>query len=213
MTPRRPVRVLIVDDHALVREGIRQALSTADFEVVGEGEGAADGLERAKALDPDVVVLDVSLAAGGNGLKVAERLRREVPATRILMLSVYDNPEYVLESVRVGAHGYLRKDTLPAELREAILTVADGRTTFERVLPGGNEPPRRTASSDRLAALTRRERDVLIGVANGKTNREIASELGLSTRTVESYREALIRKLEIPTVAGLTKFALDSGLL
>jgi DNA-binding NarL/FixJ family response regulator len=129
------------------------------------------------------------------------------------MLSVYDNPEYVLESVRVGAHGYLRKDTLPAELREAILTVADGRTRFERVLPGGTEPARRASSPDRLAALTRRERDVLIGVASGKTNREIASELGLSTRTVESYREALIRKLEIPTVAGLTKFALDSGLL
>jgi two-component system nitrate/nitrite response regulator NarL len=210
----RPVRVLIIDDHALVREGIRQALSTADFEVVGEGEGATDGLERAKALEPDVVVLDVSLAAGGNGLKVAERLRREVPATRILMLSVYDNPEYVLESVRVGAHGYLRKDTLPADLREAILTVADGRTRFERVLPGTNEPPpRRASSADRLAALTRRERDVLIGVASGKTNREIATELALSTRTVESYREALMRKLDIPTVAGLTKFALDSGLL
>ncbi len=209
----RPVRVLIIDDHALVREGIRQALSTPDFVVVGEGEGAIDGLDRAKALDPDVVVLDVSLADGANGLKVAERLLREVPAARILMLSVHDNPEYVLESVRVGAHGYLRKDTLPAELREAILTVADGRTRFDRILPGGNELRRSPLPADRLAGLTRREREVLVGVASGKTNREIATELGLSTRTVESYREALVRKLDIPTVAGLTKLALDLGLL
>ena len=208
---KRPVRVLIVDDHALVREGIRQALATPDFDVVGEGQGATDGLERAKSLAPDVVVLDVSLA-DGNGLRVAEQLHREVPATRILMLSVYDDPEYVLESVRVGAHGYLRKDTLPAELRDAIMTVAAGRTRFDTVLTGSAEP-RRARATDKLASLTRREREVLIGIANGKTNREIAGELGLSTRTVESYREALVRKLEISTVAGLTKFALDSGLL
>ena len=207
----RPVRVLIVDDHALVREGIRQALATPEFEVVGEGEGATDGLERAKTLAPDVVVLDVSLA-DGNGLRVAEQLHREVPATRILMLSVYDDPEYVLESVRVGAHGYLRKDTLPAELRDAIMTVAAGRTRFDTVLTGSTEP-RRSRPTDKIGSLTKREREVLIGIANGKTNREIASDLGLSTRTVESYREALVRKLEISTVAGLTKFALDSGLL
>jgi DNA-binding NarL/FixJ family response regulator len=208
---KRPVKVLIVDDHALVREGIRQALATADFIVVGEGEGATEAIERARALQPDVVVLDVSLP-DGNGLRVAERLRREQPATRILMLSVYDNPEYVLESVRVGAHGYLRKDTLPGELRRAILTVADGGTQFESVLSNSDET-RRPQATDRLATLTRREREVLIGVASGKTNREIASELGLSSRTVESYRETLVRKLEISTVAGLTKFALDSGLL
>jgi DNA-binding NarL/FixJ family response regulator len=130
------------------------------------------------------------------------------------MLSVYDNPEYVLESVRVGAHGYLRKDTLPAELRDAIVTVARGGTRFDTVLSGAeSRRSERIDRIDRLASLTRREREVLIGVASGRTSREIAGQLGLSTRTVESYREALVRKLEIPTVAGLTKFALDAGLL
>jgi two-component system nitrate/nitrite response regulator NarL len=210
-----PIRVLIVDDHALVREGIRQALAAPGFEVVDEAADGAEGLSKARRHHPDVVLLDISLP-GENGLRTAARLRTEVPASRILMLSVYDQPEYVMEAVRVGAHGYLLKDTMPTDLRDAIKTVVTGGTRFDSVLSGGrvpSPPPVRNDMLERLDQLTRREREVLIGIAGGKTNKEIAAGLGLSPRTVESYRESLIRKLGIPSVAGLTKFALDAGLL
>lgn len=211
----RPIRVIIVDDHALVREGIRQALSVPGFDVVGEAGDGPDGLELARRLAPDVVVMDISMP-GESGLRTAARLRADVPEARILMLSVYDQPEYVMEAVRSGAHGYLLKDTLPDELREAIRTVAGGGTRFDALHPGAREPAAPIVSSTlagRLEQLTRREREVLVGIASGRTNKEIAAELGLSPRTVESYRESLIRKLDIPSVAGLTKFALDAGLL
>lgn len=209
------IRVLIVDDHALVREGIRQALAAPGFEVVAEAGDGPEGVSKAREFAPDVVLLDISLP-GENGLRTAARLRAEAPAARILMLSVYDQPEYILEAVRVGAHGYLLKDTLPVELRHAIQTVAGGGTRFEKVLSAPRDPEPRIIPGDlaeRLDTLTRREREVLVGIAGGKTNKEMAAALGLSPRTVESYRESLIRKLGIPSVAGLTKFALDAGLM
>ena len=209
------IRVLIVDDHPLVREGIRQALAAPGFEVVAEAGDGLEGVSKARQFTPDVVLLDISLP-GENGLRTAARLRAEAPDARILMLSVYDQPEYVLEAVRVGAHGYLLKDTMPFELRQAIQTVASGGTRFERVLSTPRVPDPRILPGDlaeRLDQLTRREREVLVGIAAGKTNKEMAAALGLSPRTVESYRESLIRKLGIPSVAGLTKFALDAGLL
>ncbi|MBS1240881.1 MAG: NarL family two-component response regulator [Gemmatimonadetes bacterium] len=210
-----PIRILVVDDHALVREGIRQALTVPGFQVVGEAGSGPEALERAIALAPDVVVLDISLP-GENGIKTAGRIRVEMPAVRILMLSVHDHPEYVMESVKAGAHGYLRKDTLPEDLRAAIRSIHEGDTCFGNVLSDEVEtvtPILQTNATQRLELLTRRERDVLIGVAGGKTNKEIAGALGLSPRTVESYRESLIRKLGIPSVAGLTRFAIDAGLL
>jgi DNA-binding NarL/FixJ family response regulator len=211
----RRVRVLLVDDHPLVREGIRLALNTAGFQVVGEAANATEGFSEAVRLQPDVVVMDISLP-GESGLSVATRLLQEMPSTRILMLSVYHQAEYVLEAVRLGAHGYLLKDTLPADLREAVRTVANGGTHFARALSssGASEsPPLSPDTTASLGQLTQRERQVLTGIAEGHTNKEIAASLGLSPRTVESYRESLIRKLGIPSVAGLTKFALDAKLL
>lgn len=209
------IRILIVDDHALVREGIRIALTSPGFRVIGEAGTGPQGVEEALRLRPDVVVLDVSLP-GESGIQVAARIRAEVPDARILMLSVHDHTQYVLESARAGAHGYLRKDTLPAALRQAIAEVHAGRTAFADLVPGEAEslnPPLESNTAQRLGLLTPRERDVLLGVARGQTNKEIASEHGLSVRTVESYRESLMQKLGIRTVAGLTRFALDAGLL
>ena len=210
-----PIRVMIIDDHALVREGIRQALTVPGFEVVGEAGNGADGLAQARALAPEVVVLDISLP-GENGIRTAARFRTEFPEIRVLMLSVHDHAEYVLESVKAGAHGYLRKDTLPDELRRAITTIHEGRTYFGQALEGGPAAPAPvlpSAAADRLELLTRREREVLVGIAIGKGNKEIAADLGRSVRTVESYRETLIRKLGIPSVAGLTRFAIEARLL
>lgn len=210
-----PIRIVLVDDHTLVRQGIRQALTAPGFEVVGEAGTGPEGLARVLELRPDVVVLDISLPEE-NGIVTAGRIRAEAPDTRILMLSVHDHQQYVLESAKAGAHGYLRKDTLPEELREAIRTIHGGDTHFGSSLGEDTDvvtPRLQNNAAQRLALLTPREREVLIGIAEGLTNKEIATRLGLSPRTVESYRETLIRKLGIPSVAGLTRFALDAALI
>ncbi len=169
----------------------------------------------AAKLQPDVVVLDISMP-GESGLEVAARLRGTSPEPRVLILSMHDNAEYVLESVRAGAHGYLLKDTAAVELRSAIRTVCRGESYFSppiasrlrEALRGEHE-----THAGSLAQLTAREREVLLGVARGRTNKEIAGELGISHRTVETHRESLMRKLQIRTVAELTRFALGAGIL
>jgi DNA-binding NarL/FixJ family response regulator len=209
------IRVVISDDHHLVREGIRQVLMAGDeFEIVGEAGDGTEALRLAESLAPDVLVLDVSMP-GQSGIEVTSALRDRASPVRVLMLSVHDHPQYVLAAVRAGARGYLRKDTQPAELRRAVRAVARGEALFSpsvahhlsAAIQGGDEVE--TAAS-RLAALTPRERDVLLGIAEGRTNKEIAHVLGLSSRTVESYRESLMRKLGIYTVAELTRLALEA---
>ena len=208
------IRILIVDDHTLVREGIRHALTVPGFDVVGEAGSGPEGLEMARALTPDVIVLDVSLP-GMSGIQTAARVRALVPDTRVLMLSVHDHAEYVLEAAKAGAHGYLRKDTLPQDLRQAIRTVHEGQTAFADLVdsPSTIAPVLESNTTQRLALLTPREREVLLGIADGKTNKEIATALDLSVRTVESYRETLMQKLGIRSVAGLTRFAIDAHLI
>lgn len=208
------VRIIVVDDHPLVREGIRQALSVPGFEVVAESGSGEEGLSLIRALRPDVVLMDITLP-GITGIEAVGLMRHESPGTRVLMLSVHDHTEYVLESVRAGAHGYLRKDALPADLRAAVNAVAEGRTMFG----SGSTPlaeavaPVVVTAADRLELLTRREREVLVGIASGQSNKEVAAQLGLSVRTIESYRETLTGKLGVAGTAGLTRLAIESGLL
>ena len=216
-----PIRVLVVDDHSVVREGIRHVLSEGDdFVVVGEASSGAEAVTRAAALKPDVVVLDISMP-GGSGLHAVDELLERAPGVRVLMLSVHDDIEYVLESVRAGAHGYVRKDSTPAELRAAIRMVSTGDAYFSpqvakqlaEALRSGKaaETPKRPPRA--VDVLTSRELQILVHVAEGKTNREIGTQLGISTRTVEAHRDSLTRKLGIRTVAGLTRLALEQGLL
>jgi DNA-binding NarL/FixJ family response regulator len=219
-----PIRVLVVDDHAVVREGIRHILEgEPGFAVVGEAGNAGDALRLAVERRPDVVVLDVSMP-GESGLRVAPRLREAAPESRVLIMSMHDNAEYVREGVRAGASGYLLKDSAAAELRLAVRAVHAGGSYFSTPaalgLSGGGADgagnatrgePTRDGSSPSLDVLTGREREVLDGIARGLTNKEIAAELGISHRTVETHRESLMRKLGIRTVAGLTRFVLDAG--
>jgi len=200
----------------IVRTGIRHVLeSEADFVVVGEAGSGSEALALAAELRPDVVVLDISMP-DQSGLEVAARLRTGSSAPRILILSMHNNTEYVLESVRAGAQGYLLKDTAAAELRTAVRAVCRGESYFS--------PPVATrltaavrgeygATNGGLDLLTSREREVLLGVARGRTNKEIAAELGISPRTVETHRESLMRKLQIRTVAELTRLAIESGIM
>jgi DNA-binding NarL/FixJ family response regulator len=210
-----PVRVLIADDHAIVRTGIRHVLeSEPGFEVVGETASGADTLRLAASLHPDVVVLDISMP-GESGLAIVRRLLADDQPPRVLMLSMHHNSEYVLESVRAGAHGYLLKDTAATELRAAIRAVCQGESYFSPPVASSLSAAVRgeLEGGHQLEQLTSREREVLQGIASGQTNKEIAAELGISHRTVETHRESLMKKLEIRTVAELTRFALGAGLV
>ncbi len=225
MSEHGPIKVLVVDDHSVVREGIRHVLDDGvRFAVIGEASSGVEAVSAAVALQPDVVVLDISMP-GGSGLHAVSELLERVPQIRILMLSVHDDLEYILESVRSGAHGYLRKDSTPAELRDAITTVRSGDAWFSpqvarqlaEALRNGTAPQepidRQVKPPQAVDVLTGREREILIHIAEGKTNKEIGAALGISTRTVEAHRDSLMRKLGIRTVAGLTRLALEQGLL
>ena len=210
-----PIRVLVCDDHAVVREGIRHVLEAEPgVTVVAEAGNAAQAMTMAVEHRPDVIVLDVSMP-GESGLRAAPRLREAVPEARILIMSMHDNAEYVREGVRAGASGYLLKDSAAAELRLAVRAVHAGGSYFSTPAAQGLTSEDREGGEGTLPpidVLTARERDVLEGVARGLTNKEIAAELGISHRTVETHRESLMRKLGIRTVAGLTRYVLDLSL-
>lgn len=217
MSARR-IRVLVADDHAVVREGIRHVLSEATgFEVIGEAREGSDVMPLAQTHRPDVVVLDITMP-GESGLEILPRLREALGEVKVLVLSMHDHPQYVMEAIRAGANGYVLKDARPAELREAIRAVYRGESVFtpsvaRQLGEGLRQEAEREERLGRIQSLTSREQDVLRRIADGRTNKEIATELGISPRTVESYRESLMRKLRIRTVAGLTRFALETGML
>jgi DNA-binding NarL/FixJ family response regulator len=211
------IRVLIADDHAIVREGIRQVLCTDDargFDVVGEASNGLEAVALAIEVKPDVVVLDLTMPQL-SGLDAAARIRDAVPEAAILVLSIHDHEEYVMQSVRAGAQGYLRKDSSPAELRGAVRALYEGGSYFSAPVVrsisgrGGRDHER---EQSKLAGLTPREREVLVEIARGRTNKEMAAQLGISVRTVESHRDTLMRKLGIRGAAALTRFAVDAGI-
>jgi DNA-binding NarL/FixJ family response regulator len=212
------IRILIADDHSLFREGVRQVLSgDPAFEVVAETGNGREVLPLIAQCAPDVALLDISMP-GATGLELAAAIREQRLPVRVIMLSVHDHAEYVLESARVGAHGYLRKDTSPIELRGAIHAVAAGESFFSPAIANRlTEMVRGDVSRDEMAVrferLTPREREVLAGIVDGDTNKEIAAAMGISPRTVETHRESLMHKLGIRSVAGLTRFAVASGLI
>jgi len=211
------LRVVIADDHAVVRQGIRGVLEEVEgLEVVGEAGDGAQALTLTEEHQPDVVLLDVTMP-GLTGLEVAKQLRDAGSGVRVLILSMHDEPEYVLEAVRAGADGYVLKDVAPAELRAAVTAVQEGREYFSarvthQLSVGLREEIEREQRRSRLDSLTAREVEVLVLVAQGMTNRSIADSLGISPRTVETHRERVMAKLRIRTVAGLTRFVVELGL-
>ncbi len=211
------LRVVIADDHSVVRQGIRGVLEEINgLDVVGEVGDGVEALAMVIDLSPDVVVLDVNMPAM-SGLEVTMALREEGSPVRVLILSMHDDPEYVLQAVRAGADGYVLKDVSPAELRDAVLAVHEGRDHFTaRVTQQLSVGLRREIEEEqlrtRVGSLTQREREVLLLVAQGMTNREAGGKLEISPRTVETHRERVMDKLRIRTVAGLTRFVVEHSL-
>ncbi|KIT15207.1 response regulator [Jannaschia aquimarina] len=203
----RPIRILIADDHPMVAEGIRALLETYDdLDVVGAvGDGAA-AVAAAGELHPDVALLDLNMP-GVDGLSATEILRDRHPEIRVLILSMHDTREYVATALRHGAAGYCLKDQDSQEIRRAIDVVLSG----ERYLCPGAESALEPA--DGTEPLTSREQTILLHLAQGRSNKEVAAALDISVRTVETHRKNLKRKLGISSTAGLTRYAMEHGVL
>jgi DNA-binding NarL/FixJ family response regulator len=208
------IRVLLVEDHDLVRAGVRALIAgLADIEVVGEAATGQAGLELAEQVLADVVLLDLSLPEL-HGLEVLQRLQERRPELRVLVLSMHRDEEYAARAIRQGAYGYLTKDASADELGQAIRDVHRGvrHVGSALSLPAVHEALRRD-TPDRLAVLTPRQREVLQLVAEGHTTREVAARLGISPKTVEVHRSHLMDRLEIRELAGLVRFAIATGLV
>jgi two-component system nitrate/nitrite response regulator NarL len=213
--PKKTIRVLIVDDHPVVRKGIAASLAAHDhIQIVGEAADGVQALRLAHELQPDIMLTDIDLPEK-NGLVVTETIRKEIPAIRVLILSMHTNTDYVLRIVQSGASGYILKGGTTEDLLRAIETVQGGEAFFspEVARTALNQFVRGSNNGGTLSTLTTREREVLIHIADGLSNKEIAGQLGVGVRTVETHRERIMKKLNIHSVAGLTKFALAQGLI
>ena len=216
----RKIRLILADDHAVIRSALSMFLgSQPDLEVVG---AAADGYQAAdlvRALLPDVLILDITMPGVG-GVQMIERLRQECPDTRVLVLTMHDDPAYMRAVLAAGGSGYVVKTAADTELLSAIRAVAQGRLFVDLTLPVGpnavsdeGRPEPGRAPSAGLMSLSEREREVFEQVAQGHTNQEIADKLFLSVKTVETYRGRVGKKLGLQTRADFVRFAVESGVL
>jgi two-component system nitrate/nitrite response regulator NarL len=211
---KKKIKILLVDDHPVVRKGLVSCLSAKEnLKVVGEASNGAEALKLVKELQPDIVLMDVSMP-GMDGLAVTEALRKDAPDTRVLVLSMQSNRDPVLRLIKAGARGYVLKDAPTEELVSAIETVYAGEAYFSKPVAqiALNQYISDADDSKPVAKLSEREREVLALIAEGKSNKEIAMHLGIGVRTTETHRERIMRKLDIHSVAGLTKFAIANGI-
>lgn len=217
--PMKEIRVVIADDHAMVREGLRALVDAQpDLRVVGEAADGAEAIAQVRDLRPDVVLLDLSMPGMG-GAESAARITNETPSVKVLALTMHEERGYVSRLLRAGAAGYVLKRTVSSELVRAIHVVSGGGTYVDPSLAGTlfvDRPVRAAPPGDerRVAAeLTRRETDVLQLVARGHSNKEIASALEISVKTVETHKANGMTKLGLPSRAALVRFAMDEGWL
>lgn len=210
------VRVLLADDHTLVRAGLRKLLeSIPDMEVVGEAGDGLELLELTEKLQPQLVLMDIAMPRL-NGLETTGRLVKAWPDIRVLILSMHQNGEYVRQALRQGAVAYLLKDAAPLELELAIRAVLKGETYLSPAVSKGvvSDYVHRLRNEDEPAdALTPRQREVLQLIATGQSTKEIARKLDLSIKTVETHRTQLMKQLDIHEIAGLVRFAIRAGLV
>jgi DNA-binding NarL/FixJ family response regulator len=214
----RKHRLVIVEDHALIRAGLRALLAQdPDIEIVGEADNGHSAVRTIGMLKPDLVLMDISMP-GMNGMDAIREIKRHNPEIRVLVITIHRIAEYIHESLRAGADGYVLKDATQEELRNAVRTTLNGKTYLSPDIAGtvidGYIGTMNASSRDRpWDTLTQREREVLKFIAEGRPNRHIAEHLCLSVKTVEKHRSNLMRKLDLHNASMLTAFAIENGLV
>jgi len=212
---KRKIKVLLVDDHPVVRKGLYSCLSNhPNLDVVGEAGNGAEAIRKVRELGPDIVLMDIYMPEM-DGLAVTQFLHHESPHIKVLILSMHSNRETVMRIIKAGARGYVLKDAATEELVRAIESVNSGESFFSPAVAriALNQFVSEADRSDPFSRLSDREREVLRLIADGKSNKEIAQALGIGVRTIETHRERVMQKLNVHSVAGLTKVALAHGLI
>ncbi len=209
------IKILLVDDHPIVLSGLRNALSTHPrFEIVGDSGDGAMAIEKAKELNPDIILMDISLP-GMNGLEATKVLKKEVKKAKVIILTMHNNKEYVMEIIRSGAWGYILKDTSPAELSRGIERVYKGETFFSpsvsQIFIDNYVKHSGRVQHQEVKHLTQRETRIVSLIGYGLGRKEIAQRMRLSVRTVDSYRWRIMKKLKMRRLADLVRFAIKEG--
>ena len=213
------ITVLLAEDHMIVREGLRSLLKEEDdIEVIGEAQTGRQAVHLTKKLRPAVVVMDIAMPLL-NGLEATRQILKTVPATRVIILSAHSDDAYVDQVIALGAAGYLLKQTSLQVLSAAIREAHRGNTFFSPSVArrlrnrGQKSPGRKGQLKKTVARLSSREMEVLQLIAEGKANKQVAAELGISIKTVEKHRQNLMAKLDIHEISGLTRYAIAAGII
>lgn len=217
MTDEPPVRILVVDDHALLRQGLVSVLAEErDLQVVGEAANGREAIGKATELMPDVILMDITMPEMG-GLEATRRIKQEMPYVRIVILTIADDDQSLFEAVKSGAQGYLLKNVDPSVLVSTVRGVAAGETAISRTMASkligefASQPQRPVAASPTGVALTQREKGVLELVAEGKSNRDIASALSIAENTVKNHLKNILEKLHLENRVQAAAFAFRQG--
>ena len=206
------IRILLVDDHAVVRQGFKMILTAqSDMEIVGEAGNGREAVEQAEQLKPDIVIMDVAMPEL-NGIEATRRLAASTPHARVIALSMHKDSVYVREILRAGARGYLLKDSGAGDLVSAIRAVASGESYLSPAVSNAVLDDYRKHVTNPIDLLSSREREVLQLIAEGQSTKEIARTLKVSVKTIETHRRQLMNKLELYSVAELTRYAIREGL-
>ncbi len=217
MQMKNKIKLLLADDHPVVLTGLKKSLSAQRcIQVVGEASNGREVLRKARQCSPHIILMDISMP-GMSGLAVMKRLRRVLPAIKVIAFTMHDDKEYIQEIVRYGGKGYVLKEASPLELIHAIETVAAGGSFFSatasKVIVNEYVREKARTRERRISGLTRREEDVVALIANGASNKEAANQLKASLRTIEKHRERIMKKLHIHHVVDLTRYAIEHQII
>jgi two-component system response regulator NreC len=207
-----PIRIVLADDHVLVRQSLKALLEREGFQVVAEASDGQEAVRHATSLQPDIVVMDISMPIL-NGLNAAREMSRSIPKTKIILLTQHDEGQYISEALDAGVKGYVLKNQVASDLLEAIRQVSRGQVYLSPGVSRGVMEAYQSKSEKSKNSLTLRERQVLQLIAEGKSTKDVASLLGISVKTAESHRTRLMNKLDIHETASLVRYAVRQGMV